>query len=393
MRVEIRQVVKDKFEEEIMKNPEGTTGHPVTSADLDRAKTEIMEEVQAHNQKASAEANYKSLKDQAFARRLNIIIFGIADSNSVEEDTRVAQDFFKDRMGLNGVRIHYTYRLGSTQGTANTTRPLVVKFATIQDKWLVWNNKSRILYDQNNPVRIREDIPRKLREDSRILQRIAKAAHSTGMGEAKVKDYKVTVNGNKYGMQNIKDLPRELQPAAVYTPRSHNAVVFFTKNSPLSNHHHAPFVLDGKSFVCVEQYLAYSKALLAQNEASAKRALDVKEPAEHKAILNSLRNEVQEAWEKQAPQVILPAIRAKFRQNDHLADFLIETYPLSIGEASRNQMWGIGMQLEHQDVMDINKWDHRGNLLGYTLEQVREELMRTVLDSPPTRVINPPNRD
>lgn len=117
--------------------------------------------------------------------------------------------------------------------------------------------------------------------------------------------------------------------------------------------------------------------------------MEVNEAAEHKVILNSLRAEVQELWEKQAPHIILPAVRAKFQQNERLANFLIETYPLAIGEASKDAVWDVGMQLEHQDVMDITKWEHRGNLRGYTLEQVREELMRNILNSPPpTRTIN-----
>lgn len=80
-------------------------------------------------------------------------------------------------------------------------------------------------------------------------------------------------------------------------------------------------------------------------------------------------------------------MRAKFQQNEQLANFLIETFPLAIGEASRDAVWGIGMQLEHPDVLDVLKWEHRGNLLGYTLDQVREELMRTIMDSSPTRII------
>lgn len=103
----------------------------------------------------------------------------------------------------------------------------MAKFATIQDKWLVWNNKSKIQHHQANPVRIQEDLPKKLWEDNLVLQRIAKAANLTGVGVAKVKDYQVIVNGRKFGMHNLKDLPPELQPQEVYTPRSHNAVVFF----------------------------------------------------------------------------------------------------------------------------------------------------------------------
>lgn len=133
-----------------------------------------------------------------------------------------------------------------------------------------------------------------------------------------------------------------------------DAVVFFTKNSPLSNHNPSPFSINGMEFTCIEQYLALAKASLTKNEALARRAMDSKEPAEHKSNLNLLWKDVQERWTEQAPLIILPVIRAKFLQNEHLANFLIETHLLAIGEASRDPIWGVGMHLEHKDVLDTS---------------------------------------
>lgn len=130
----------------------------------------------------------------------------------------------------------------------------------------------------------------------------------------------------------------------------------------------------------MEQYLAFAKAKLAKNKAMENKALEQKDPAECKIILNSLREEIQEKWEEEAPNIILPAIRAKFGQNERLANFLVETYPLTIGEASRDAIWGTGLTLEHKDTLGISRWDRRGNLLGSTLEQVREELMRNLME-------------
>lgn len=104
------------------------------------------------------------------------------------------------------------------------------------------------------------------------------------------------------------------------------------------------------------------------------------DPADHKSILNSVRPIVQERWAKQAPAIILPAIRAKFSQNERLTNFLIETHPLAIGEASRDSMWGVGLQLEHKDVLNPDNWERHRNLLGNTLAKVRAELMHQLLN-------------
>lgn len=263
-------------------------------------------------------------------------------------------------MGLQGLNIHATYRLGTLQRNTLHPRPIVVKFANTSDRWAVWNNRAKIPHNPQSSIRIQEDLPRQVREDDRVLRRIARVANSQkqAYGEVRVKDYKLNFKGTWYSREDVGSLPPELQPRSVYSPRSDDSMVFFTKHSPFSNHHPSPFSIGDMSFSCVEQYLALAKASLAKNESLAKRAMDTKEPSEHKAILNQLQQEVQESWAELAPQIILPAIQAKFQQNPDLATLLIDTYPLAIGEASKDALWGVGMSLEHKDVMDTSKQIH-----------------------------------
>lgn len=98
--------------------------------------------------------------------------------------------------------------------------------------------------------------------------------------------------------------------------------------------------------------------------------MESQDPADHKVILNTLRSYQPEVWIERAKEYILQATRAKFDQNEHLADFLIETHPMQIGEASKNNIWGIGLTLDATDAFDPSKWNLQGNLLGRTLEKV-----------------------
>lgn len=347
------------------------------SVQMKAQNEEFLNKIQAQHTDPASDPQYNRLIGQAFSNRHNILIFGLPDSNSPEKDLREVHTFLKDRMGLSGLKIAATFRLGAFRQDANRPRPLVIKFGDIKDRWRVWNNKRKIKFDKDHPIRIQEDLPQQLREDIRVMQRIAKVAmgYPDRYKDVKVKDFKLSINGYKYGIEEIHKLPAELQPEAVYTPRSNDSVVFFTKHSPLSNHHQAPFTLKGKVFSCVEQYLAFSKAILAQDTTQTERAMELSDPADHKVILNNLRSVVQERWAELAPDIILPAIRAKFSQNERLSNFLIETHPLAIGEASRDSIWGVGLQLEHKDVMDVSKWEPHGNLLGNTLARVQAELI------------------
>lgn len=98
-------------------------------------------------------------------------------------------------------------------------------------------------------------------------------------------------------------------------------------------------------------------------------------PADHKVIMNMMNRQNTDLWKQQAEQTAYAAVRAKFFQNRHLAQFLVSTYPLAIGEASKDKMWGIGLPLESKDALDPSKWAKDGNMLGRILTAVRQELV------------------
>lgn len=348
-------------------------------------KEELITEVSATINETHAEVkqsvDYEILKGKAHDKRHNIIVFGLPDNESADADFTDVRKFFKDRMYLSRLRIETTYRLGS-YGNSNSDRPrpLVVTFSSIKDRWAVWNRRRKIKYVKDNPIWLHEDLPKQLRTDNRVLQRIAKVARTNPekYGEVKVKDFQISVNGQKFSMDALHKLPKELSPNAVYTPRSEEALVFFTRHSPFSNHYACNFDLEGISFSCVEQYLAVQRAYLSRDKILARRAMESKDPADHKMILNQLRNDKLDEWRDKAPGFIMNASRAKYTQNPLLKQLLLSTYPLRIGEASKDTFWGIGLPLESQQVLDTVQWAPEGNLLGRTLMSIRRELMEKV---------------
>lgn len=334
----------------------------------------------------SKQPNLSRLKQQAFAKRHNLIFFGLPEGASANDDLSTVQSFLEERMGLYGVNIATTYRLGSASKPDNRSnaRPLVVRFRHIQDRWAVWNGRGNILFVQGSPVWLHEDLPKQLREGNRILQRIAKTArlYPNKFKEVKMRDYKLTIDSTTVTADSTHLLPHELQPSQVYTPRSKEAVIFFTKSSPFSNHFVRPFLLGEDSFTSIEQYLALNRAKLVGNTVLAAKAMKTQDPADHKVILipNTLYNDHRAEWIAQAPHLLLPALRAKFEQHDDLADLLVETHPLPIGEASKNSIWGIGLSLDDRNALHPAHWSPHGNLLGNTLVQVRHDLMRKHMD-------------
>lgn len=347
---------------------------------LKMVEQRLLQQVQSNHTAVKEDIQHERLKGQAYAKQQNLLIFGLPEESSSHADTRAVLAFFAQRMNLPHITVYETFRLGQILNHhQNTPRPLVVRFQNIQDRWAVWNRKGAILKVDNLPIWIHEDLPKKLREENRVFNRIARTARQKPdtYRDVRVKDFQLSINGITYSQDGINMLPEELSPREVYTPRTDHVCVFFTRYSPLSNHHPSNFQIGDQYFVCVEQFLALRRAQLARDESLIQAALQKQDPADHKVILNTLRDDQPHTWREKAEEYILQATRAKFKQNEDLADFLIETHPLEIGEASRNTVWGIGMTLDSTDVFDISKWVPGGNLLGKTLVKVRDELIKT----------------
>lgn len=207
------------------------------------------------------------------------------------------------------------------------------------------------------------------------LYRVVRAASTMKeYNTAVVRDYAILLHGVQYTARQLESLPLPLRPSSLAVKKSDQALVFFTKFSVLSNHHPSTFVLEDNTFHSMEQYLAFKKAELANNTSLMEKAMHVQDPAEAKSILNALRNECSQDWQGHMSSIAAIGLRAKFGQNKDLADYLKNTEGLHLGEASNNQSWGIGMTLEDKHVLDTNKWNTSGNLLGNLLMQLRSDL-------------------
>lgn len=240
-------------------------------------KTEVHKEMKSTQSSSEREIRYEMMKGKAFNKRHNIVVFGLAETSSPEEDLKSVSTFFSERMNLRKLDLEVVYRLGAVGARP---RPLVVRFKDIQERWAVWNKRKKIKYVKGSPVWLQEDLPKRLREDYRVLQRIAKTARTCPekYTDIMVKDYKISINGIKYDSDHFHKLPSELSPAMVYTPCSENACVFFTKYSPFSNHFSSAFNIEGFKFSCIEQYLAVQKAHLADNKDLAREAMSSSDP-------------------------------------------------------------------------------------------------------------------
>lgn len=313
-------------------------------------------------------------EEKAISREKNLIIMGLQEAGEGSTDRDLAKTLFKDSLGISNVDIESIYRLGRPGGTG--PRPLMIKFLRMPDRNRVWFSKSKLKNGQTRKIWLQEDLPKPIKSAQRNLYQAFKKAKSMPdtFTTVQLKGTKLILNGTAYGDDNMDALPAALQPSSMATLHSESVVVFFGRASPLSNHHYSTFQLEGHSFNSMEQFLAWKRARISGKKGLINRALSSTNPVVCKGILNELKDDNVPKWEEVLEEVVNSGLTAKFGQNENLAQFLIDTHPKTLGEASLNKRWGIGLPLNSPDVFDTSKWVEGGNLLGKKLAQVRDFL-------------------
>jgi len=104
------------------------------------------------------------------------------------------------------------------------------------------------------------------------------------------------------------------------------------------------------------------------------KALNAKNPGAVKAVGRAVRGFDQAVWDANKFDLVVNANLAKFRSNDDLRDFLINTGKRVLVEASPvDKVWGIGLAEDSEAASNPNLWKGE-NLLGFALMEVREQL-------------------
>lgn len=105
------------------------------------------------------------------------------------------------------------------------------------------------------------------------------------------------------------------------------------------------FSVDGVEYNCAEQYMMAEKARLMGDEETRNLILNSTAPKEIKAFGKLVKNFNEEIWCNNRLKVVIKGNFHKFKQNNLLKEFLINTGDKILVEASPyDTIWGIGMK-------------------------------------------------
>ena len=100
--------------------------------------------------------------------------------------------------------------------------------------------------------------------------------------------------------------------------------------------------------------------------------LNCEDAVDCKEVSRDIVNLDRKGWIDSAESLCFDGIQAKFQQNDHLIDRLLDTGDKTLVEASYDEAWGTGQHLGSRDCLVKSKWESIG-IQGRILMRIRSE--------------------
>ena len=180
----------------------------------------------------------------------------------------------------------------------------------------------------------------------------------------------------RYSVNTLNQLPKELNVFKVTTRENETTVGFFGEINPLSNFYPSTFSYEGIQYISSEQFIQMSKAKYFGDVDSYNQIMGCSTSLECKSVSRQIRNVDVGRWENVAGEVCQPGIQAKFLQNLIVMDTLIhKTGRKNIVECASDRLWGTGIPLNDPVCLDPSKWITQG-IMGQILEGIHDEALQ-----------------
>ena len=238
----------------------------------------------------------------------------------------------------------------------------------------MWQKRSTL---KNTKYSLNENFSRDAEFRRRKLYPIFHAAR--GMEEYRNKVFLtgdvLTVNGNRYPVDKLDDLPANLHPSNFTSRSDENTHVFggiLSEFNLLSNYDYVKFNYNDTNYSSAEQAIQHAKALKHNDRNSAEKIMLTDDPSTTKELGHKVKAFNKHSWNTVKGDVVLKILRAKFAQNETCSRALLNTGTRRLGESGTDAYFAVGLSLTHKNILNRNMWVCK-NKLGSILEQLGTE--------------------
>ena len=202
-------------------------------------------------------------------------------------------------------------------------------------------------------------------------------------GHCKMGEDRLVIRSRTYTLENLYQLPDDLNCFKVTSKESDNYLDFFDGLNPLSNFHIAPFTVDGIEYISSEQFIQAKKVEYFNNGSAYDRIMGSSNILDCKKNSRFIKGFDNSKWGDIAKHICSPGIKAKFQQNAELMSILLnKTGYKTVVECTNDRLWGTGIPLNKSECLDRSKWTVQG-ILGEILEEIHLESRPTMTTLPP----------
>ena len=291
--------------------------------------------------------------------KLNSEIANTLCGNTHEERLQVATK----------LQIESTERIGKFNPAKG--RPIAVKFVNRGDAELILKNKKLL----SKGIFVDKCYSVETERERKRLRPILSAARRLEeyRGKCKLEGTELIIRGKKYSLNNLSELPQNLNPEVVSSRQDASHYGFFGEFNPLSNFHPAVFTCNGTKYNHTEQFIQATKASFANDTESLDAILSTTSALKCKELGRTIKNCNVHDWNSKAKELCYPGLLCKFQQNPGLAAFLKNTGDKTLLEGCYDTVWGNGIPLSSEECIMTAKYKNQG-IQGEMLEMVRATL-------------------
>ena len=176
----------------------------------------------------------------------------------------------------------------------------------------------------------------------------------------------------KYSIEHILNKFDKLEPLKYMFFWGHTENGNTVTKACFSQWYSCQFKYDDITYFTAEQFMMAQKALLFHDIETYHEILKAKHPKQYKSLGRKIINFSESTWDKNKYDIVLKGNIAKFSQNLHLKEFLLNTNKHILVESSPyDKIWGIGKSADCENIENPHTWNGE-NLLGFALMETRD---------------------
>ena len=162
-------------------------------------------------------------------------------------------------MGIENPNIDVIHRIGKIKtvyGNKPKPRNVIIRFRFLNARNVVWSTRAQLkdVKRDGNNLWLSEDLPLPVKLESDKMRRIYWVTKNHGEhNDVRLRGNTFYLDGRPYTKNNLHNLPKWLRRSEIATLEGQHSMVFYTAESPFSNHHKATVTIDGQSYTTMEK--------------------------------------------------------------------------------------------------------------------------------------------